>query len=297
MVVHGPNPEEFITIEDCLIHRGDGSPPFQANIVIKGQRIFHVGHDSPADGLTLNGRGLIAAPGFIDVHNHTDQELSSSLGEELSYDRLDYSDRRCHNYIHQGVTTIITGNCGQGFVNSDAWRQLLIGNHFGTNIGHLIPYESVREDELGRNHNEKALSRHSIDRLLRRIDLEMAKGALGFSVAFDRVPGCYASTAELLEYAGVVAKYDRVFVMLIRNESGVGIIDSINEAIEIGRSTGARIHLSQFRLYKPLLGISAQEIVSVVLRARRSGVEISASQNPYDSICSSFGPYWIGHLV
>lgn len=284
-------------IENCTVYIGDGSIISDTNIGIKGEKIAYIGNEKLDARYRIDAKGLVVAPGFIDIHNHTDLELISCLGDDVCYEKLDYRDKKCHNYVAQGVTTIFTGNCGQGFASIDRWSNLLGEKSFGLNIGHFIPYSSIRIEELGKKHEEKFLCKDSIAKLCRRIETEMEKGAFGLSVSFDSPPGCYATTDELIEYARILKKYNGVYVTHIRNESGVGIIDSINEAVKIGRTADIRVHLSQFRIYKPTLGITSEQISGAVSDARKNGLNISASQNPYNSIYAPLGEYFIGHLL
>lgn len=197
----------------------------------------------------------------------------------------------------QGVTTIFTGNCGHGFTSLDSWSNFLQDNQFGINIGHFIPYGSLRKEVLGKENTEKYLRKDSIKRICKRIENEMEKGAWGLSTSFDSRPSCYAETSELVEYAKIIKKYNGKYITHIRNESGVGIIASINEAIQIGEESGSAIHLSQFRLYKPTMGVTSDKILELVYRARKHGINITASQNPYDSIAAPLNYYLIGNLL
>lgn len=281
-----------ILITNANVYDGDQKDPYKANIAISGDRIISVGKEIRAAATVIVAEDLIAAPGFIDIHNHSDQELyKNPLGTQ---EQLVWMN---HNYITQGVTTIVTGNCGEGFPNIKMWKENLNGKCFGTNICHLIPYASLRKSVLGTQANKQYLGQGDIKKLKSVIEQEMINGAKGISSAFDTKPGCYLTTEEAVEYAKIVNEFNGIYVTHIRNESGRGIIQALGEAIAVSESSGVSVHISQFRVYKPSQGIKSEDILSIMYKTINRDIPLSVSQNPYDSIASTFDDYMLSHLI
>ncbi|HUW64734.1 MAG TPA: hypothetical protein VMW83_08560 [Spirochaetia bacterium] len=143
-------------IESGTIYNGDGNSPRKANIGIKDDKIVFIGNEKPEADVSVCAENLFVAPGFIDIHNHTDVEIGKIIASGKSYEQLDRRERSCHNYIAQGVTTIFTGNCGGGFTSADNLSGFLGDHGFGTNLGHFIPYGSLREELLAQLSADRA---------------------------------------------------------------------------------------------------------------------------------------------
>ena len=212
------HPYDFI-IKNGLVFDGTGNPPVKTDIGIKGDKIAKVGIMDGTAAQVIDAKGLAVMPGFIDVHTHCDLTfIKTGWKRHLSWVMPSWKGNR--NYISQGVTTVVTGNCGWGYSDIDQWYNTLDALGFGTNVFHLAPHGVIRQELFGPNQPGE-LSRAQMTKLSNRIEQEMEKGAVGMSTGLEYAPGMLADPKELTALNRIVAKYGRVYATHIRNESGV----------------------------------------------------------------------------
>ncbi len=269
---------------DVLIRGGDvidgtGSDARRADVGVRGDRIVFVGDAAQrriAATRTLDAKGLIVIPGFIDPHTHADRELRNP--------------RLGHNqpYLYQGVTTIFTGNDGDGpwpIAGTMAeWQRRGIG----TNVALFVGHGTVRRAVMGMRNAEPTAG--ELDAMQVRVRQAMEEGAFGLSTGLFYAPGIFAKTAEIIELARVVAEYGGVYDTHMRSESsaGIGLLGSVEEAIRIGREAGLPVHISHVKaLGSDVWGASAM-VIELVNRARADGVAVYANQYPYIASATSF---------
>ncbi|MBI1902824.1 MAG: amidohydrolase family protein, partial [Planctomycetia bacterium] len=246
---------------------GSGGPGTAGGVAIRGDRIVAVGTFQPGKiGRTIDCRGLVVAPGFIDLHNHSDQPI---LGEKT---------RVAVNYLSQGCTTMVTGNCGSGHVKVGEFYAKLEKNGTGTNIVHLLPQGSIRNAVLGEVN--RAPSDEELDKMRKLVDDGMKEGAWGITSGLIYVPSAYANVDELSELAKVVAGHGGIYASHIRNESE-GLLDAIEEALEIGRRSGTSVHISHFKASGPTNWGAVRAAAHRIEQARRQGQTVTADQYPY----------------
>jgi N-acyl-D-amino-acid deacylase len=248
------------------VHIGDGSEPVVANVAIDDGRIAAIGPQAMEAGLVLDCKGLVVCPGFIDLHNHSDGPILGKL------------TRSNVNYLLQGCTTVVTGNCGSGPVDVGAYLQKIDDQGAGTHIAHLLPQGSLRDDVMG-----KANRKPTDEELAKMRDLAdkaMQDGAFGMSTGLIYIPGIFTETEELIEIAKVVAKHDGIYASHIRGE-GKTLVDAVQEAIRIGQEAGTPTHISHFKASgKPYWG-TLRLAIQLVEAARTKGLTVTADQYPY----------------
>jgi len=191
---------------------GTGSAARRADVALKGDRIVAVGsfaYDPKAKVIDVSS--LCVAPGFIDLHNHSDSEITRP-GTRLNA-----------NYLTQGVTTIVTGNCGKGALDVARYLEAIDGQGAGTNVIHLVPHGTLRAAVLG--NAQRAPSASELDRMKRLLDRGLEAGAWGFSTGLIYVPSRYADRSELIELAKVARRHGGLYASHIRNE-GLKLLDS-----------------------------------------------------------------------
>jgi N-acyl-D-aspartate/D-glutamate deacylase len=258
---------------DFLIHRatvldGSGSPPIQADIAIRGERIAAIGDLANwTSARTIDAAGLMVAPGFIDLHTHSDDPIQKD------------NTRANLNYLLQGVTTVVTGNCGGGPTDVAKMFSIIEQNGAGTNVIHLIPHGSVRRQIVGEA-NRKATA-DELSRMKQLVDREMSHGTWGMSTGLIYTPGCYASTEELIELCKVVAAHRGFYASHIRGEDWDSLLDSIGEAIRIGREGGLPAHISHLKASGPRAWGMMPAACNLMERARADGLVVTADQYPY----------------
>ena len=278
-----------IIVKNGSVYNGIDSSPVTVDIGIKGDKISKIGEINEKARKVIDAKGLAVTPGFIDVHTHCDLTFIKT-GWKRHLARLMPSWKGNYNYLSQGVTTVVTGNCGWGYGDIDEWFGLTESLDFGTNLYHLAPHGVIREELFGTD-QPKELSKPQMDLFKKRVQEEFDKGAIGLSTGLEYAPGLLASTEELTELCGVVANYNRVHATHIRNESAaidvrtnqVFARQSIEEAIEIGRRSGAAIEISHLKIAAPINDHPASLVLDPIEKARSEGLKITADQYPYSA--------------
>jgi N-acyl-D-amino-acid deacylase len=276
-----------IVIKGGLIYDGTLAPPVEGDIGIIGDRIAAVGRLSGTARKTIDASGLIVTPGFIDVHTHGDQALQRLRLVKGAEQNPTFLGN--HGYLYQGVTTIVAGNCGWGMPETDSWLKWVDAVRFGTNSSHLAPHGVIRQQLFGDNQPEE-LTASQMDIFKARIAESMAQGAVGMSTGLAYAPGFLTGTQELIELAKVVRKQGGLYVSHIRDEAGrpsgksqKGVLESIKEAMEIGRRAEIPVQISHLKISQPINGISAGMVLELIEAARAEGLDVTADQYPYES--------------
>ena len=268
---------------------GTGSAARAADVGIRGDRITFVGNaaTSRVTGTkTIEAKGLIVAPGFIDPHTHTESDLSSSTSERKGNVA----------YLMQGVTTVITNNDGGGSVDIGKTLDTWTKNGIGTNAAIYIGQGSVRRAVLGMS--DKAPTPAQLDSMRALINRGMDAGAIGMSTGLYYAPGSYSSTEEVIELAKVAAAKGGRYDSHIRDESSytVGLIGAVNEVIRIGREARMPVHISHIKALGADVWGQSDTVIALMKKARSQGIDITASQYPYTASGSSVGasllPRW-----
>ncbi len=257
-----------ILIRGATIHDGTGRPGFVADIAIRGDRIAAIGKlvDARA-GRIIDARGLVVAPGFIDLHTHSDDPIQKE------------KTRANLNYLMQGVTTVVTGNCGGGPTDVAKMFATIEEHGAGTNVIHLIPHGSLRRKVVGEAN--RPATDDELAEMKRLADLEMKHGTWGMSTGLIYTPSCYAPTEELIELSKVVANHGGIYASHIRGEDWDSLLPSIREAIRIGREAGLPAHISHLKASGPKAWGMMPQACKLIDDARAAGLVVTADQYPY----------------
>src|SRR5262245_55952694 len=212
---------------------GSGAAGFIGDIAIKGERIVAVGKFTAAgQPKIVDAKGLYIAPGFIDLHTHSDYPLQL------------VGTRANRNYLRQGVTTVVTGNCGAGPVDVAAYFAKLEKDGIGSNVIHQVPHNAVREKVMGNvNRDPSAKELADMEALT---DKAMRDGAWGLSTGLIYNPGIYSKTDELIALAKVAAKHGGFYASHIRGE-GATLLNAVEEVIRIGGEAAMRMLVSHYK--------------------------------------------------
>ncbi len=261
---------------------GTGAPAHRADVAVRGDQIVAVGtFEVDASAMVVDASGLIVAPGFIDLHTHSD---SGIVRPET---RLNI------NYLRQGVTTIVTGNCGGGAIDVAKYFGEIDTHGAGTNVIHLIPHGNVREEVMGQA--DRRPSFDELERMRAIVDREMKAGAWGMSTGLIYVPSLYARTDEIIELAKVVRRYGGLYASHIRDEA-TGLLESVDEAIAVGIGAGVPVHISHLKVTGRKNWGTVRKAIQRITEARAAGKRVSADQYPYiassTSLAAMVVPPW-----
>ncbi|QJW90858.1 D-aminoacylase [Spirosoma taeanense] len=260
-----------LVIRNGRVVDGSGNPWYYADVAIKEGKVARIGMIPATDAKTqIDAKGQIVAPGFIDVHTHVEGGLEDRPGAE--------------NFLYDGVTTLVTGNCGTSRTNLRAYFDTLGAVGISPNLASLIGHNSLRLRVMKTAFREPTAREQAEMESL--VEQAMKDGAVGLATGLIYTPGTYAKTPEIVNLARQVARYGGVYASHIRNE-GQDVTTAINEAIQIGREAHLPVQISHFKVAsKPLWGGSAQTI-ALVEAARREGIDVTVDQYPYTASSTS----------
>lgn len=257
--------EYDVLITNGKIVDGTGNGWFYGDVAIKDGKIAYIGKIDPTRSKTVvDAMGMIVAPGFIDVHAHIE-------GNDIRVPTAD-------NFIHDGVTTVVTGNCGGSNVDIAHYFHQLDSVKTSINIATLIGHNSVRREVMGEEDRKPTPDEQQ--KMEGLIEEAMKQGAVGFSTGLIYVPGTYSTKEEVIDLAKAAAKYKGVYASHIRSE-GDHVMEAIEEAVNIGRQAKMSVEISHFKVtYKPNWGRSVQTLEAVD-KARQEGIDVTVDQYPY----------------
>ncbi|MBM4271191.1 MAG: amidohydrolase family protein [Deltaproteobacteria bacterium] len=285
-------------IRNGTVYDGTLARPRIADIGIRGDRIAAIGNNLGNAARMIDASGLIVTPGFIDGHNHADLTFKIFAKERADAASKIPSLAGNHNYAYQGVTTIVTGNCGLGYAKTDDFYEILTKVKFGSNVYHLAPHGAIRQELFG-DHQPQKLTPQRLEAMRKRIAEEIEAGAVGMSCGLEYAPGSLTDTEELIELAKVVKKYNGVYVTHIRDLTGaiyrdgrIGVMEALKEAIEIGKKANVPVQISHIQINQPINKMTATPMIELITRARAEGVDITADAYPYDA-----GSSWMTMLT
>lgn len=280
-------PEFDLVIRGGTILDGTGGPAWPGDLGITEDTIAAVGEiPSEKARRTIDASGLHVCPGFVDIHSHSDFSLPV-------YPTAD-------SRVRQGITTEVTGNCGSsaaplGPRTEDRIALLEEGVHadwsdvagycasleklrVSANQALLLGQGTLREIAVGMV--DRPLSADEMRGVLRAVEQGMDQGAFGMSTGLEYTPGRYTPTDEIVAMARIVARYGGLYATHTRNEEST-LLEAVNEAIEIGRRSGARVEISHLKAAGRPYWSKQGAALGLIESARRDGVEVFADAYPY----------------
>jgi N-acyl-D-aspartate/D-glutamate deacylase len=273
-----PPPEADYVIKNVLLCDGTGRPAQRGvDVVIKGDKVLMlVLGDARTGGRpkVIDGSGLVAAPGFIDLHTHSDNGIQEP------------ATRANLNYLLQGVTTAVTGNCGFGPVDAAGYLKKIDEGGAGTNVIHQVPHNDLRQAVMG--NADRPPTDDEVRKMKALVEQGMKDGAWGLSTGLWYNPGTYAKTEEIIELAKVAAAHGGFYASHMRDE-GPALLEAVEETLRIGREAKLPVHISHIKAYGKTGWGKAGDAIALIEAARKKGQAVTADQYPYTASSTSIG--------
>ena len=275
-----PSQAADILIKNAKILDGTGNSWFYGDIAIGGGKIIQIGKLSNWNAKkVIDATGLVAAPGFIDVHTHIE-------GDEVK-------NPEATNFIYDGVTTVITGNCGSSDANIGRYLRKIDSLQTSVNVAVLVGHNDVRKKVMGRaSRNPTEAEMQAMENI---VDKAMRDGAVGMSTGLIYIPGTYSTTEEIVRLAKVAAKYNGVYASHMRDE-GDSVVAAIEEALYIGTAANMPVQISHFKVSGQQNWGRSGETLPLIMNARKNGLDVTIDQYPYTASSTSLStlmPDWV----
>jgi N-acyl-D-amino-acid deacylase len=273
-------PAYDLLIRNGRVIDGTGSPWYRADVALRGDTIARIAYriDAPA-ARTIDARGQVIAPGFIDIHSHARTTILDVPTAE--------------NYLREGVTTIIEGPDGSSPIPIKPFLDKVAATRVTVNFGMFIGQGSVRETVIGLN-NRKATPAE-IEKMRAIVREGMTDGAFGLSTGLFYVPGTFTPTAEVVELAKVAGSLGGIHISHMREET-TKVVDSVRETIEIGEQGGLPTQVTHHKIIGKANWGRTVDTLRLIDEARARGVDATIDQYPYTASATAIGsallPSW-----
>ena len=259
-----------LLIRGGTIVDGTGNPAFVGDLGIKGGRIAAMGRLAGRTAArSIDASGLTVAPGFIDIHNHSDTTI--------------VLDGDAQSMVRQGVTSMIFGEGGSA-APSARWKDFrayfaqLMQQGISTNIGSYVGSSEIWTFVHGQKAGPPTVE--ELDRMRSLVRVAMEQGALGVASSLSGPPGSWIDTDTLVTMCEVASKYGGIYSTHMRTE-GRGVFESVAEAIEIGRRANVPVDIIHLKIAEHQMWGQMPELTATIAAARARGLEVQANVYPY----------------
>ena len=285
-------------IKNVLVYDGTGTQPFFSDVLIEDAKIVQIQRDIHLNSCEIvEGKEMALSPGFINVHSHSDLEV--------------FRNKLMLHVIRQGITTELVGQDGSsvtpatdkivteladnlaplaGVLDREYWWRSfgeylneVIKANPAVRIESLIGHGTIRMCAM-RNENRKPKS-FELQIMKELMAKSMEEGAKGLSLGLIYPPGSYADTEELIEICKVVAEYDGIVMVHMRNEQDK-MLESLDEMIRVAKESKVRLHISHLKALGPANWGKVREVLNKIEEINKEGLEINFGQYPYDATCT-----------
>jgi len=281
---HGQEHSFDLLIRNARILDGSGNPWFVADVAVKDGRIAEIGIiDPPGAARIIDAGAKFLAPGFIDIHSHSDRGLGDM---ELRFNL---------NMVAQGITLSVVNQDGRSPWPIRDQKARYEQQGVGSNVALLVGHGAVRTRVMGSRAREAATD-EDIAAMQALVEEGMRDGAYGLSTGLEYVPGRFSEPREVIEITRPVKPFGGFYISHERSEGrdpmwhvasdptpSVDLIDAVKETITIGRETGVPVVASHLKAKGADFWGASHAATRLILEAREQGVEVYADQYPYDT--------------
>lgn len=259
-------------ITGAMVIDGSGRRAFRANVRIEGDRITQVGAFVPQPGEEIiNARSMIVAPGFIDIHNHSERGL--------------VTEPTATSQVSQGITTLGIGPDGSSPWPIGDYLARIEGRQSAINVLAFVGHATIRLQVMGQDYKRPATEKE-IAEMSALVEQGMREGGFGLSTGLEYDEGNPSSTEEIIALARVASRHGGIYMSHIRDEADL-TLSALEEAIRIGREARLPVQISHIKMGTVGVWGKAREAVKLIDRARHSGIDITADCYPYDAWAST----------
>lgn len=285
-----PKKDFDLVLKQGRVYDGLGQEPFTADIGISGQAIKEIGRISSTRSISvIEAKGLSVCPGFIDTHDHSDIGL--------------LVNPRAESHIRQGITTLVSGNCGSSpfpvpeeifeeqrenlreqFAIELDWMDIkgffsrLEQKRLACNYATFVGQGTIRGAALG--FNDRPAKPEELEKMKALVIENIKQGAIGLSSGLEYSPGSYAQPDEIIELCRVAAQLGGMYATHMRDE-GDFLIESLDESMDIARRTGIRLQISHFKIAYPRNWHKVDAALAKLEEARDQGMALFCDRYPY----------------
>ena len=265
---------------------GTGNPWFTADIAVKGDTIIAVAPRLDSTGARIvDATGLVVAPGFIDVHSHSE---ARDDGQDV------IGNPAAENNVRQGVTTVFASPDGGGSVRVADYLSKVKAARPAVNVGTFIGHGAVRGAIVGQA--DRPATAAEMERMRELVRTGMREGAFGLSTGLFYVPGSYAPLQEVIDLAAVAGEFGGIHQSHMRDETGK-VLDSVRDTIAIGEQGRLPTQVTHHKIIGKVNWGKSVETLRLIDAARARGVDATLDQYPYTASSTSIQggllPAWV----
>lgn len=280
LLITGCSESYDVVIKNGLVVDGAGNDTVRTDLAIRNGKIVATGKFDTGQrvGRIIDAQGLIVAPGFIDIHTHAERKLPLCPAAE--------------NYITQGVTTVIGGNCGGSPLPMGKYIRKVDSTGLAINLGLLVGHNTIRRKVMGSANRSPTPA--ELVKMKELVKQAMADGAFGLSTGLKYVPGAFSKTDEVVALAKMVAESGGIYATHMRDE-GLGLIGAVREALIIGDKANIPVEISHLKAMGKSMWGSSKKVLAMIDSARAAGLDVTFDQYPYTATSTGLGvlfPAW-----
>ncbi len=274
----GCQQEYDVVIINGMVYDGSGNAPVQTDVAINKDKIVKIGDLSSTKAKRIiDASGLAVAPGFIDLHAHLDPLLNLTSAESA---------------IRQGVTTSLGGPDGSSPWPIGSYLDKADSIGMTMNVAFLVGHNTIRRNIM--KLENRAPTEEELTSMKAQVEQGMKEGAYGISTGLKYLPGAFSNVDEVIALSKIASQYNGIYTSHLREE-GIGLLEAVYEAIEIGREANIPIVLTHHKAIGTKMWGRSVKTLAMVDSARQLGIDVMMDQYPYNASYTGIGvliPSW-----